>query len=96
VVSENAPEDYLDQLRHKGISYIVSGADSVDLAKAVELPSEHFGIRTMREEFLECPAFNVAVLERDNRQMMGPARTGPFGRLVFRQTDPEEGGGFLL
>jgi hypothetical protein len=32
VVSENAPEDYLDQLRHKGISYIVSGADGFVIA----------------------------------------------------------------
>src|SRR5512136_970591 len=35
VVSEQVPEDYLAMLRQKGISYIVSGRSSVDLANAV-------------------------------------------------------------
>jgi riboflavin biosynthesis pyrimidine reductase len=34
-------------LREEGISYVVSGADSVDLVRAVELLGEHFGIRTL-------------------------------------------------
>lgn len=47
VVSESAPEDYLDELRAKGISYIVSGEDSVDLAETVKLVSKHFGVKTL-------------------------------------------------
>ena len=47
VVSEQAPEDYLAMLREKGISYIVSGKSSVDLADAVNQLGEHFGIRTL-------------------------------------------------
>ena len=34
-------------LREKGISYIVSGKSSVDLANAVNRLGEHFGIRTL-------------------------------------------------
>jgi 2,5-diamino-6-(ribosylamino)-4(3H)-pyrimidinone 5'-phosphate reductase len=47
VLSEQAPADYLDLLREKGISYVVCGASSVDLAQAVDLLGEHFGIRTL-------------------------------------------------
>jgi riboflavin biosynthesis pyrimidine reductase len=47
VVSERVPEDYLAMLRGKGISYVVSGANSVELVKAVDLLGEHFGIRTL-------------------------------------------------
>jgi 2,5-diamino-6-(ribosylamino)-4(3H)-pyrimidinone 5'-phosphate reductase len=47
VVSEQAPEDYLAMLREKGISYIVAGQASVDLAQAVNRLAEHFGIRTL-------------------------------------------------
>lgn len=47
VVSERAPEDYLAMLRERGISYIVSGQSSVDLAGAVSQLGEHFGIRTL-------------------------------------------------
>ncbi len=47
LVSEQVPEDYLTMLREKGISYIVSGKSSVDLANAVNLFGEHFGIRTL-------------------------------------------------
>ncbi len=47
IVSEQAPEDYLTVLREKGISYVISGERSVDLGRAVELLSEHFGIRTL-------------------------------------------------
>jgi 2,5-diamino-6-(ribosylamino)-4(3H)-pyrimidinone 5'-phosphate reductase len=47
VVSEQVPEDYLVMLREKGISYIVSGKSSVDLADAVNQLGEHFGIRTL-------------------------------------------------
>lgn len=47
VVSERAPADYLAMLREKGISYIVSGQSSVDLADAVNQLGEHFGIHTL-------------------------------------------------
>ena len=47
VVSEQVPEDYLAMLREKGISYIVCGKSSVDLADAVSRLGEHFGIRTL-------------------------------------------------
>lgn len=47
IVSERAPSDYLDMLRKQKISYVVSGSSSVDLAQAVKLLGEHFGIRTL-------------------------------------------------
>ena len=47
VVSEGVPEDYLAMLREKGISYVVAGASSVDLAEALDRLGEHFGIRTL-------------------------------------------------
>jgi riboflavin biosynthesis pyrimidine reductase len=47
IVSERAPEDYLSMLRNKGISYVVAGASTVDLVKAMNLLGEHFGIRRL-------------------------------------------------
>jgi len=47
VVSEQAPEDYLDMLRQKEISYVVAGKSSVDLRKAVDRLGKHFGIHTL-------------------------------------------------
>lgn len=47
VASEQVPEDYLTMLRQAGISYIVSGQSSVNLAEAVHLLAKHFGIRTL-------------------------------------------------
>jgi riboflavin biosynthesis pyrimidine reductase len=47
VVSEKAPEDYLDMLRQKGISYVGAGKPSVDLRKAVDQFGKYFGIRTL-------------------------------------------------
>ena len=47
VVSEQAPEDYLDLLRAKGVSYVVAGKSSVDLRKAVNQLGKHFRIRTL-------------------------------------------------
>jgi 2,5-diamino-6-(ribosylamino)-4(3H)-pyrimidinone 5'-phosphate reductase len=47
VLSEQVPEDYLAMLRGKGISYVVAGEASVDLAQAVNLLGEHFGIRRL-------------------------------------------------
>jgi len=47
VVSERVPEDYLSMLRERRISYVVSGASSVDLVRTVNLLGEYFGIRTL-------------------------------------------------
>src|SRR5689334_463901 len=47
VLSERAPSDYLDMLRQKEISYVVSGASSIDLSQAVNHLGEHFGIRKL-------------------------------------------------
>ncbi|NMD20178.1 MAG: 2,5-diamino-6-ribosylamino-4(3H)-pyrimidinone 5'-phosphate reductase [Verrucomicrobia bacterium ADurb.Bin006] len=47
VVSEQAPEDYLDMLPERGISYVVSGKSAVDLRKAMAQLGKHFGIRTL-------------------------------------------------
>ena len=47
VVSEAAPADYLAYLREKEISFIVAGEPAVDLARAMDLLGEHFGIRTL-------------------------------------------------
>jgi riboflavin biosynthesis pyrimidine reductase len=47
VLSERVPADYLAMLREKGISYIVSGQSTIDLADAVNQLGEHFGIRTL-------------------------------------------------
>jgi riboflavin biosynthesis pyrimidine reductase len=47
IVSEQAPADYLAMLQETGISYVVSGATEVDLAQAVNLLAEHFGIRRL-------------------------------------------------
>lgn len=45
VVSEAAPERYLKYLYDRGISYIATGAQSIDLARALELLHEHFGVQ---------------------------------------------------
>jgi 2,5-diamino-6-(ribosylamino)-4(3H)-pyrimidinone 5'-phosphate reductase len=47
VLSERAPADYLTILREKGISYVVAGESSVNLAETVDQLGEHFGIRTL-------------------------------------------------
>lgn len=47
VVSERAPADYLAMLREKGVSSIVTGRSSVDLAAAAERLGEDFGVRTL-------------------------------------------------
>ncbi|HTS27965.1 MAG TPA: RibD family protein [Bryobacteraceae bacterium] len=47
ISSERVSEDYLSRLREKGISYIVTGATSVDLKRAVSLLGEHFGVRRL-------------------------------------------------
>lgn len=45
LVSEQAPVEYLRYLKDKGISYIATGRESIDLPRAMELLYEHFGVR---------------------------------------------------
>jgi len=47
IVSEQASDDYLELLRNKNISYIVSGAVAVDLIQAMNLLGKHFAIRNL-------------------------------------------------
>jgi len=47
VVSEKVTQDYLAMLRENFISYVVAGTPSVDLALALDLLGEKFGIRTL-------------------------------------------------
>jgi riboflavin biosynthesis pyrimidine reductase len=47
IVSERAADDYLSMLRNVGVSYIVAGSREVDLANALDLLHEHFGIRKL-------------------------------------------------
>ena len=47
VTSERTARDYLTMLREHGISYIVSGKSSVDLAGAARQLRERFGIRRL-------------------------------------------------
>ena len=47
IVSEQATDDYLELLRSKGISYIVSGATAVDLLQAMDLLGLHFAVRNL-------------------------------------------------
>jgi riboflavin biosynthesis pyrimidine reductase len=47
VLSEQATTDYLSMMRQQEISYIVAGGASIDLARAVQLLAEHFGIVTL-------------------------------------------------
>ncbi|MDB6170989.1 MAG: bifunctional deaminase-reductase domain protein [Chthoniobacteraceae bacterium] len=47
LLSEQAPSDYLGMLKENGVSYIVAGASSVNLIRAMDLLGERFGIRTL-------------------------------------------------
>jgi 2,5-diamino-6-(ribosylamino)-4(3H)-pyrimidinone 5'-phosphate reductase len=47
ITSERVPDDYLDVLKEKGISYIVTGKETVHLAKAVSLLHDRFGIKRL-------------------------------------------------
>jgi 2,5-diamino-6-(ribosylamino)-4(3H)-pyrimidinone 5'-phosphate reductase len=47
VVSQRAAKDYLEMLRDREVSYVVSGKESVDLKEAVTKLREHFGIRKL-------------------------------------------------
>jgi len=47
ITSERVTEDYLAMLRQKGISHIVAGKTTVDLAQAADCFGEYFGIATL-------------------------------------------------
>ncbi|MCH5236144.1 MAG: dihydrofolate reductase family protein [Muribaculaceae bacterium] len=47
ILSEEVSKTYLDYLREKGISYIVTGKDQIDLKRAVEILYENFGVRRL-------------------------------------------------
>ena len=44
IVSELAPEEYLETLRRQGISWICTGAEAIDLPRAMEMLRLHFGV----------------------------------------------------
>lgn len=48
IVGEQAPAEYLDLLREQGISYIVAGAEKIDLPKAMEELGRSFGVRRLQ------------------------------------------------
>ena len=47
IVSEEVPEAYLETLRQQGISWIAAGKGRIDLPKAMEALSEHFGVKRL-------------------------------------------------
>lgn len=47
LTAENTPAEYIGYLREKGISYIATGKDSIDLADAMETLSRMFGVERM-------------------------------------------------
>lgn len=47
LLSEKAPEEYLGYLRDRNISYIVTGKDSIDLTRAMEILGDLFGVKRL-------------------------------------------------
>lgn len=47
LLSENAPAEYLDYLRQRSISYIVTGKTHIDLARAAEILHDRFGVKRL-------------------------------------------------
>lgn len=47
VLSERAGRDYLDYLRHKGISFITTGREAIDLKDALATLRSHFGVERL-------------------------------------------------
>lgn len=47
VTSENCPNEYLDTLTSKGISWIATGSDRIDLARAMEMLNTRFDIERL-------------------------------------------------
>ena len=47
VLSEKTSQEYLEYLKQKGISYITTGAENIDLADAVNTLNEQFGVQRL-------------------------------------------------
>jgi len=47
IMSEQVPRAHLDNLRAQGISWIVAGHDAIDLAQAMDVLGEQFGIQRL-------------------------------------------------
>lgn len=47
LTSKKAPEEYIAYLREKGISYIVTGKEGIDLADAMETLGHEFGVERL-------------------------------------------------
>lgn len=47
LTSENAPEEYIDYLRDKGISFIATGKGSINLADAMQTLADEFGVERL-------------------------------------------------
>jgi 2,5-diamino-6-(ribosylamino)-4(3H)-pyrimidinone 5'-phosphate reductase len=90
VVSERAPVDYLPMLSGKGISYIVAGKRTVDLAKAVSLLGKHFNIkRLLLEGGGEHPTGAASGLPVPTREAVGQLRlAGPAHRQITNADHP--------
>ncbi len=63
ITSEQVSKEYLAYLDEKGISYIATGKDKIDLARAVEILKVSFGIDHLG--VVGGPAINTAFLDAD-------------------------------
>jgi len=50
ILSERVSDTYLASLRERGVSYLLAGADDVDLRLALEKIGDRFGVRTLMLE----------------------------------------------
>ncbi len=61
ITSEQVPQEYLNYLDGKHISWIACGAEKIDLARASEILAEEFGVERMG--IVGGPAINTAFLD---------------------------------
>ena len=61
ITSEQVPQEYLNYLDGKHISWIACGAEKIDLARASEILAEEFGVERMG--VVGGPAINTAFLD---------------------------------
>lgn len=61
ITSEQVPQEYLNYLDGKHISWIACGADRIDLTRASEILAEEFGVERMG--IVGGPAINTAFLD---------------------------------
>ena len=50
ILSERVSDEYLAELRQRGVSYLLAGADEIDLPVALEKIGERFGVHTLMLE----------------------------------------------